>query len=114
MWGSGTALTRACRGGRFNQALICPVENLSSGVVDADSEESMGLFDVLLRKKEHIPPHRIWSFLTGTVDLGMSEHIHMVTCNQCVSVLKTCLDSQSFGEVLLKWTDEAPHLDRAS
>ena len=50
-----------------------------------------------LNYREHIPPHRVWEFLSGESDVNLSEHRHLEKCDECRKVLQVCLEAKTFG-----------------
>lgn len=49
---------------------------------------------------DHIPLHRLWTFATLQDDLSLSEHAHILECENCRLVLRTSLKADTFGAVL--------------
>ena len=37
---------------------------------------------------DHIPLHRLWAFATIQVDLSLSEHLHVLECEECRTALQ--------------------------
>jgi hypothetical protein len=62
-----------------------------------------------LNHREHIPPHRVWEFLSGESDVNVSEKAHLEKCEECRSVLRVCLEAKTFGEALksMGWKESA-------
>jgi len=54
----------------------------------------------LLRYYGHVPLHRLWTFATLQDDLNLSEHAHILDCEECRVALRVCLNSENFGAVL--------------
>jgi hypothetical protein len=58
-------------------------------------------FENRLPHREHIPPHRVWTYLSGEVDLTVPEHVHIMGCPWCHEVFNACLQSETFGAALM-------------
>jgi hypothetical protein len=62
-----------------------------------------------LNHREHIPPHRVWEFLSGESDVNLSERRHLEKCDECRKVLQVCLEAKTFGAALksIEWKESA-------
>jgi len=60
------------------------------------------------RRLDHIPPHRIWTYLYADGELRTEEHDHILECMQCIRLLVLCLKSESFGHVLQQLQKDSP------
>lgn len=49
---------------------------------------------------DHIPLHRLWTFATLQDDLSLSEHAHILECENCRTSLRVCLSAENFASVL--------------
>jgi len=49
---------------------------------------------------DHVPLHRLWTFVTLQDDLTFSEHSHILDCEDCRSALRASLRAENFGAVL--------------
>jgi len=65
------------------------------------------VFEKLLAHRDHIPPHRIWAFLTDRAQFDLAEHVHMLMCADCLSFADACLRAESFGDALGIWLSES-------
>jgi hypothetical protein len=50
--------------------------------------------------RNHIPPHRLWTYLTAETELSLEDHVHVLECDHCFNVFRLCLQSETFGAVL--------------
>jgi len=66
----------------------------------------------LRRYSGHVPLHRLWSFATRQGDLVLPEHAHILDCEECRLTLRACLNSESFGSVLLELKSKDDTADR--
>src|SRR4026207_903860 len=60
------------------------------------------------RRQDHVPPHRVWTFLYADGALRREEHDHILECAQCLRLLELCLKGESFGHVLKELQQEPP------
>jgi len=54
----------------------------------------------ILPHYDHIPLHRLWTFITLQTDLSLPEHLHVFDCEECRVALRTCFRAETFGAVL--------------
>jgi hypothetical protein len=50
--------------------------------------------------RSHIPPHRLWTYLTAETELSLEDHAHVLQCAHCLRIFRLCLRSETFGAVL--------------
>jgi hypothetical protein len=63
------------------------------------------MFEKLLAHRAHIPPHRIWAFLSAAVELAQPEHVHLMQCGECRKFHDIWLQCESFAEALGIWVN---------
>jgi hypothetical protein len=51
-------------------------------------------------KRNHLSPHRAWTYLHADTSLSPEEHDHILECERCLHIFIICLKSDSFGLVL--------------
>ena len=61
---------------------------------------------------EHIPVHRLWRHTTFQVELSLSEHSHIIDCDECLAALRVCLQSESFESVVKQLERKSPSIAR--
>ena len=66
------------------------------------------MFENLIKHKGCVLPHRVWAFLTGSLQLDLPEYVHMLDCDSCQRFTQVCLGSENFGGALHTWLKENP------
>jgi len=49
---------------------------------------------------DHIPVMRLWAFVSRSQTLQMSEHSHILDCEQCRAALRACIRSETLEAAL--------------
>jgi len=69
------------------------------------------MFEKLLAHRDHIPPHRLWTFLSAKEELSLPENVHLVQCEVCRAFHDICLHSKNFAEALGMWVNANTSVD---
>jgi hypothetical protein len=73
-----------------------------------------GVLTYLQRYYDHVPLHRLWTFATLQGDLNLSEHAHILDCEECRDALRVCLKAENFGAVLRELKRDGESEDQSS
>ena len=63
-------------------------------------ENPGGLLAYLEPQFDHIPVMRLWAFVSRSQPLQMTEHSHILDCEQCRAAFRACIRSESLEAAL--------------